>query len=160
MHFQPLVLASLVLGLSTGCNEQSTPPSEPPGESKPAIQAPGSAQPGPSEPGAEPQKDADTAATPRGEPAVYVVKISGVRCIAAPCPTHMATPANDPAGDAIMIHELDLSALNFPSARLEALQRQLDTSSVKLEATLGTRPNAGPAGAATVLHVKRVVDGE
>lgn len=156
MHLRPLLLSAVALGLSAGCARPPASQGEPSNEPGTTAQvpAPQAAQQPPSEPGAD-----EAAAPEQGQPAVYLVRISGVRCIAAPCPTHTATPVNNPDGDSIHVHELDFSALNLPEERVEALNRQMEQGHVRLEATLGTRANAGPAGAATVLHAKRVVDG-
>jgi len=163
MHIRPLLLSALALGLSAGCAKPPGSQGEPSNEPGTTAQAPApqAAQQPPSEPGSGEAAQEDAAAAPeKGQPAVYIVQISGVRCIAAPCPTHTAMPVNNPDGDSIHIHELDLSALNLPEERIASLNRQMEQGRVKLEATLGIRPNAGPAGAATVLHAKRVVDGQ
>lgn len=169
MPFRPLLLSVLALGAAAGC---AKPPSSQNGASNEPgttaqAPAPQAVQQPPSEPGSgepaqgTPPAQGDTAAAPeQSQPAQYFVQLSGVRCIAAPCPTHLATPVNNPDGDSIHIHELDFSALNLPEARVESLNRQLETGRVKMEATLSTRPNAGPAGAATVLHAKKVLDGQ
>jgi hypothetical protein len=174
MSFRPLLLSALALGLSAGCAKPPASQNGASNEPGTAAQAPAprAAQQPPSEPGsggttgeaapAHPPAapEGPAAAGPQGEPGVYFVQLSGVRCIAAPCPTHLATPVNNPDGDSLQIHELDLSALNLPEARAEALNRRLEEGRVKLEATVSTRPNAGPAGAATVLHAKKVLDGQ
>jgi hypothetical protein len=172
MPFRPLLLSVLALGAAAGCAKPPSSQNGPSNEPGTTAQAPApqAAQQPPSEPGStgsgEPAQGTqpapgDTAAAPeRGQPAQYFVQLSGVRCIAAPCPTHLATPVNNPDGDSIHIHELDLAGLNLPEARVESLNRQLETGRVKMEATLSTRPNAGPAGAATVLHAKKVLDGQ
>ncbi|XXF78399.1 hypothetical protein P2318_01195 [Myxococcaceae bacterium GXIMD 01537] len=163
MNSRPLLLAALALGLTAGCNK-SPAPAEPAPANEPGTVAQAPAEqkaPPPSEPGSggtPPAPEAAPAET--AKVAVYEVRMSGVRCIAAPCPTHVARPVDDPKADGIQVHEVDLSALNLPEPRVEALNRRMDEGSVKVEATVGTRPNAGPAGAATVLHVKKVVDGQ
>lgn len=169
MSFHPLLLSALALGLAAGCAKppNSNGSSTEPGTAAEAP-APQAVQQPPSEPGSAaqptqgtPPAQEGTAAMPnQDKPTVYFVQISGVRCIAAPCPTHTATPVNNPEGDSIQIHEVDFSALNLPEERVEALNRQMEQGRVKLEATLSTKPNAGPAGAATVLHAKKVVDGQ
>lgn len=167
MPLRPLLLTALALGLSAGCARPPTSQSGASNEPGTTAQAPApqAAMQPPSEPGsggtpAEGTKPAegDTAGAPQGQPAVYEVQLSGVRCIAPPCPTHLARPVNNPDGDALQIHELDFTALNLPEERVEALHRRLEQGQVRLEATVGTRPNAGPAGAATVLRVTKVLD--
>jgi hypothetical protein len=174
MPLRPLLLSALALGVAAGCAKPPASQTEPSNEPGTAAQAPApqAVQQPPSEPGsggtvgeaapsAQPAQEGTAPAAPKeSQPAVYFVQISGVRCIAAPCPTHMATPVNDPTGESIQIHELDFSALNLPEARIEALNRQMEQGRLKLEATLSKRVKAGPAGDATVLHAKKVVDGQ
>ncbi|NOJ87559.1 hypothetical protein HNV26_18300, partial [Myxococcus xanthus] len=93
-----------------------------------------------------------------GESAVYIVKDSGVRCFAPPCPTYNAFPVDKPDAEPIPVHELELSAVTKGSdEQTEALIRKtLDGTGLKIQGTLETRPNAGPAGAATVLRASKV----
>ncbi|NMO23529.1 DUF6748 domain-containing protein, partial [Pyxidicoccus fallax] len=93
-----------------------------------------------------------------GESAVYIVKDSGIRCIAPPCPSYTAARVDKPGADALLIHELDLSAVSGGSdERTNSLTMQTtQPEGLKVEATLDTRPNAGPAGAATVLRVNKL----
>lgn len=172
MSFRPLLLSALALGLAAGCAKPPASQTEASNEPGTAAQAPAprAVQQPPSEPGSggtageaapsTPPTQEDTAMPKESQPAVYFVQISGVRCIAAPCPTHNATPVNNPDGESIQIHEVDLSALNLPEARVEALNRQMQEGRLKVEATISKRLKAGPAGDATVLHVKKVVDGQ
>ncbi|NVJ09490.1 hypothetical protein HUW63_30220, partial [Myxococcus sp. AM001] len=94
----------------------------------------------------------------QGESTVYIVKDSGVRCFAPPCPTYNAFPVDAPDAEPIPVHELELSAVTKGSdAQMEALIRKtLDGTGLKVQGTLETRPNAGPAGAATVLRASKV----
>jgi hypothetical protein len=168
MPFRPLLLAALTLGLSAGCSKppssQSDATNEPGTTTAQAPSPEGARQP-PSEPGSggmappegtKPREEGTAGATPT----VYVVQLSGVRCMAAPCPTHLATPVNPPNAESLHIHEMDFSALNLPEERVHALNQRLEQGQVKLEASLSTRANAGPAGAATVLRVTKVLDGQ
>lgn len=170
MSLRPLLLAAMTIALSTGCaNKPASSPSEPsnePGTPVAPAPAPQAAQP-PSEPGSGGTAPAPEAAqgtqqpqagAAAAQPTVYKVKISGVRCIAAPCPTHKATPVNDTTGEYIHIHEIDFSGANVPQERIEALNRRMEQGEITVEATIGTRPHAGPAGAATVLKVSKVID--
>lgn len=165
MTFRPLLLAALTLGLTSGCSERQNPPT-PSATNEPGTAAQAPARPEqPAQPPSEPGSGGATGEAAQGpqQPqegavAVYEVRISGVRCIAAPCPTHTAQPVSPPGADAVQIHEVDFSALNLPAERVEALNRRMDEGSVKVEARIGTRPKAGPAGAATVLRVTKVID--
>jgi hypothetical protein len=169
MPFRPLLLAALALGLTAGCNNQQGA-QQPSTTNEPGSAAPAPAQPAqpaqptqPAQPPSEPgtggaQQPAEgTAAAPQGAVTVYEVQLSGVRCIAAPCPTHLARPVNNP-GDSVQVHELDLAGLNLPEERQQALLRRMEQGSVRVEARVDVRPKAGPAGDATVLKVTKVVD--
>lgn len=166
MNVRPLLLAALALGFAAGCTTPSSPnapPSNEPGTpstesaARPAENAPPK--------GNEPGTEAAPTPTPttggdvkQGESAVYMVKDSGVRCIAPPCPSYNATRVDKPDAEPIPIHELDLSAVtggNDEQANALVSQTQMGKG-LKVEATLETRPNAGPAGAATVLKASRL----
>ena len=58
-----------------------------------------------------------------------------------------------------MIHEIDLSAISGGSdERMQSLMQQTEMGEgLKVEATLETQKNAGPAGDATVLRATRLV---
>jgi hypothetical protein len=168
MNVRPLLLAALALGFAAGCTTPSSPPSTPP-SSEPgtpstdtaAHPAAENAPPKGNEPGTEappPTPATGGGDVKAGESAVYIVKDSGVRCIAPPCPSYNATRADKPGSEPIPVHEVDLSALSGGSdERAEALTQQMQMGNgLKVEATLETRPNAGPGGAATVLKASRV----
>jgi hypothetical protein len=89
----------------------------------------------------------------------YVVKNSGIRCIAAPCPTHIAKPLNDPNAEGIQIHQIDFQDINPSDEQREQLMSKADESpdGLKVEAVLEKKLKAGPAGDATVLRVKKVL---
>jgi hypothetical protein len=89
----------------------------------------------------------------------YIVKNSGIRCIAPPCPAYIAKPANDPNAEGIQIHEIDLQDLNLSEEKRTELINRADTSpdGLKVEAVLEKKLKAGPAGDATVLRVKKTV---
>ena len=94
------------------------------------------------------------------ETAEYIVKDSGVRCITVPCPVFNAYRAGAPDAAAIPVHELDLSAVTGgDQSREEPLRLKVAGEGLKVAASLGRRENAGPAGAATVLRVSKVVEG-
>ncbi|QSQ21161.1 hypothetical protein JY651_39150 [Pyxidicoccus parkwayensis] len=166
MNVRPLLLAALALGFAAGCTTPSSSPSNTPSSepgtpsadtaARPAETAP----PKGNEPGTEAQPPPPSAGSEvkAGESAVYIVKDSGVRCIAPPCPSYNATRADKPGSEPIPVHEVDLSALSGGSdERAEALTQQMQMGNgLKVEATLETRPNAGPGGAATVLKASRV----
>jgi hypothetical protein len=161
MTFRPLLLGALMtLGLTPGCNNQQSPQkagsTNEPGST---VQAPAQPAQPPSEPGSGGTQQApETAGAPAAGGTVYEVQLSGVRCIAAPCPTHLARPVNQPDADAVQVHELDLSALNMPEERQQALLQRMNEGSVKVVARVGFRQKAGPAGDATVLKVTQLVD--
>lgn len=147
MSFRPLVLSALCLGLVAGCSRPATPETTPMTDtSKTSAQPEG------------PSAGTTSAEAAPGQPVVYLVRNSGIRCIAPPCPTHLAVPADKPDTDAIQIHEVDLSEVATTPEQSEQLMAKLDEGpGVKVEAILTQQKNAGPAGDATVLRVKRVV---
>ncbi|WP_407737392.1 DUF6748 domain-containing protein [Hyalangium sp.] len=99
------------------------------------------------------------AATQGQQPVAYVVKNSGIRCIAAPCPTHIARPVNDPNAEGIQIHQIDFQDINPSDDKRAELMNQADGTpeGLKVEAVLEKKLKAGPAGDATVLRVKKVL---
>lgn len=152
---QPLLTAALALGLLAGCSNRTTPP-EPPSApmEKPSTDKPAQAPETPS---------GDTAAAPSAErgPAIFFIRDSGVRCIAAPCPSFIATRPDRPGADGLQVHEVDLSALDLSDEKRNGIMAATHgAAGLKVEATMDTVPNAGPAGAATVLRVTRVVEGQ
>ncbi|WIG94322.1 DUF6748 domain-containing protein [Myxococcus sp. SDU36] len=151
MNNRSLVLAALVLGFVSGCSKPPAATSSPAASEKP----PSSSENGTPPMSPPPSNDSQPQ---QGESTVYIVKDSGVRCFAPPCPTYNAFPVDTPDAEPIPVHELELSAVTKGSdAQTEALIRKtLDGTGLKLQGTLETRPNAGPAGAATVLRASKV----
>ncbi len=150
MNLRLLSLCMLCLGLVAGCAKQSpTPEGAVPDPSKPA------------------QTDSPSGGTPstgatgqgQGQPVAYVVRNSGIRCIAPPCPTHLAVPVSNPGADAIQIHELDFGAVGLTQDKMDEAMRKADESpdGLKVEALIEKQEKAGPAGDATVLRVKKVL---
>jgi len=162
MNVRPLLLAAVALGFATGCSKPSstpgTPPSEPGTPSTQTAPAPSDSAPRDNEPGTP--APAPEAELKPGESAVYIVRNSGVRCITTPCPTYTATRVDKPGSDALMIHEVDLTAVTGGSdERMQSLMQQTELGEgLKVEATLETKQNAGPAGAATVLKVGKLAN--
>lgn len=167
MNVRPLLLAALALGFAAGCSKPTAsssapPPSEPGTAAAPAEGRPTEAAPPPGEPGtapaAAPSPSGEGAGAKAGASTVYIVRNSGVRCITTPCPYFLATPADKPNTDAIQVHELDLSAVTGGSdERQQSLLQQTEVGEgLRLEGSLETQPNAGPAGAATILRAKKV----
>ena len=148
MNLRLLPLCVLCLGLVAGCAKQSPTPEEPMTQpSKPTqTDSPSGGTPG-------------TQAAGQGQPEAYVIRNSGIRCIAPPCPTHLAQPVANPGGDAIQIHEIDFGALGLTQDKMEEFMRRADESpeGLKVEALIDKQLNAGPAGDATVLRVKKVL---
>jgi hypothetical protein len=140
MNLRPVALCVLFLGLMAGCSKPITQDPMPDNSKTPS------------------QPETPSTGASQGQ-AVYTVKNSGIRCIAPPCPTHLAQPATDPTGDAIQIHEIDFQDLNPTEQQREELQRKADESpeGLKVEAVLEKKLKAGPAGDATVLRVKKVL---
>ncbi|WP_163781155.1 DUF6748 domain-containing protein [Myxococcus vastator] len=152
MNNRSLVLAALVLGFVSGCSKPPAATSSPAASEK----APPSSENG--TPAMSPPPSNNDSQPQQGESTVYIVKDSGVRCFAPPCPTYNAFPVDAPDAEPIPVHELELSAVTKGSdAQMEALIRKtLDGTGLKVQGTLETRPNAGPAGAATVLRASKV----
>jgi hypothetical protein len=141
MNLRPVTLCVLFLGLAAGC-------------SKPITQDP---MPDNSNPPTQPDNPSTGAG--QGKLEGYVVRNSGIRCIAPPCPTHLAQPVSNPDGDAIQIHEIDFQDINPSEEQRTELMRKADEApeGLKVEAVLETKLKAGPAGDATVLRVKKVL---
>jgi hypothetical protein len=142
MNVRRFLLCTLLLGLAAGCSKPITPDPMPDNSKPPA------------------QTQNPSAGTGQAQAAVaYTVKNSGIRCFAPPCPTHVATPVNDPNAEPVQIHEIDFQDLNPSEDQRAQLQRKADESpeGLKVEAVLEKKPNAGPAGDATVLRVKKVL---
>ncbi|WP_164011204.1 DUF6748 domain-containing protein [Pyxidicoccus trucidator] len=164
MNVRPLLLAALALGFAAGCSKPSstpgTPASEPGTPSTETAAAPSDSAPPGNEPGTAAAAPTPAAEARPGESAVYIVKNSGVRCMTTPCPYFNATRADKPGSEPMMIHELDLSAVTGGSdERTQSLTQQTEMGEgLKVEATLETKQNAGPAGAATVLKVGKLAD--
>lgn len=167
---RPTLLAStlastLALGLLAGCSSSPRPASEAPsaesGGTPPSrVAAPAEAPPPPAAPMDD--RSGGTAAA-ADKPTVYVVQDSGMRCIAAPCPSLVARPAEGPPdAEGIPITDLDLSALGLSDEQKERVMAnaQKGGPGLKVEASVVTRAKAGPAGAATVLRVNRVLEGK
>ncbi|ABF87968.1 putative lipoprotein [Myxococcus xanthus DK 1622] len=151
MNSRSLVLAALVLGFVSGCSKPPAATSSPPASEN----GPPSSENGTPTMTSPPSHDSQPKP---GESAVYIVKDSGVRCFAPPCPTYNAFPVDKPDAEPIPVHELELSAVTKGSdEQTDALIRKtLDGTGLKIQGTLETRPNAGPAGAATVLRASKV----
>jgi hypothetical protein len=150
MNLRPLSLCVLCLGLLAGCAKQS-PSSEAPmtDSSKPTqTESPSGGTPDPQAGGAG-----------KGQQAAYIVRNSGIRCIAPPCPSYLAQPVAQPDVDAIQIHEIDFSALNASEEQRAEFMHKADGTpeGLRVEAVLDKQLNAGPAGDATVLRVKKVL---
>ena len=104
-----------------------------------------------------------TAAAPSAErgPAVFFLRDSGVRCMTTPCPYFVATRPDRPNDEPLQVHEVDMAALNVSDEKRNSIMEATHgNAGLKVEATVDTVPNAGPAGAATVLRVLRVVEGQ
>ncbi|PTL84812.1 DUF6748 domain-containing protein [Vitiosangium sp. GDMCC 1.1324] len=160
---QPLLTAALTLGLLVGCSNRSSPeprPAESGGTPTTPMETPPANKPLPSSAANTEAPSGGTAApsADRG-PAVFYVRDSGVRCMAAPCPSYIATRVDRPGEDGLKVTDVDLSALNLSDEKRNSIIEGTHMGSgIKVEATVETVPNAGPAGAATVLRVQKVVD--
>jgi hypothetical protein len=161
---QSLLATTVALGLLAGCSRNATPPN-PPAESGGTPSA--NTQPMPADtvkPAEEPPSGGTAAGAPAASdtrtergPAVFFVKHSGVRCMAAPCPTYNITRADRPNDEPIPVTDVDLSALPLSEEKRAGLLEATMHAGIKVEATVETVPNAGPAGAATVLRVSKLV---
>jgi hypothetical protein len=141
MNVRRLLLCVLCLGLVAGCSKPITPDPMP-DNSKPPT-----------------QPETPSTGAGQGQPVAYAVRNSGIRCIAPPCPTHLAVPVNDPNAEAIQIHEIDFQDMNPTEEKREEYMGKADTApeGLKVEALVEKKLNAGPAGDATVLRVKKVL---
>jgi hypothetical protein len=141
MNVRRFLLCILCLGLAAGCSKPISPDPMP-DNSNPT------------------QSENPSTGVGQGQQQVaYIVKNSGIRCIAPPCPTHLAVPVSNPGADAIQIHEIDFQDLNASDDQRMELMRKADETpeGLKVEAVLLNQPNAGPSGDATVLRVKKVL---
>jgi uncharacterized protein DUF6748 len=140
MNIRPLMLCMLCLGLMAGC-------------SKPITQEP---MPDNAKP---PTQETPTTGAGQSQPVTYIVKNSGIRCIAPPCPSYLARPVSNPDGDAIQIHEIDFQDVNPSDAQRQEYMSRADATpeGLKVDAVLEKKVKAGPAGDATVLRVKKVL---
>jgi hypothetical protein len=140
MNLRPL-LCVLCLGLVAGCSKPITPDPMPDNSQPPT------------------QPETPSTGAGQGQPVAYTVKNSGIRCFAPPCPTHLAVPVSKPDAEAIQIHEIDFQDVNPSEEKREEYRRKADESpeGLKVEAVLETKLKAGPAGDATVLRVKKVL---
>ncbi|WNG13499.1 DUF6748 domain-containing protein [Cystobacter fuscus] len=151
-----LLALPLALGLLAGCTSNTRPAVE----ARPAESGGTPAAPTPAPEDTTPGQDV-SGGTTAARPVIYIVKDSGVRCIAAPCPSLVARPADDPKSEGLSITDLDLSALGLTDEQRERLMEKVHQGAgLKVEASVGNVPHAGPAGTATVLRVTRVVEGK
>jgi hypothetical protein len=157
------LLLTALLAVLAGCSRNTSQPSAAESGGTPTAQqeAPVNdkvAQEQPVTGPGETPSGGTAAPTERG-PAVFFVKNSGVRCITHPCPTFLVTRPDRPGQDALQVHELDMSALNVDDEKRNQLElATFHEPGLKVEATLDTVRNAGPAGDATVLRVRKVVE--
>jgi hypothetical protein len=151
--------AVLALGLLSGCSRNAQPAE--PGEGAPGGATPSARleTPTPSEVPVHDTEPGPPQAPEQAGPTVFFVKASGVRCIAAPCPTFTAARPDKPGEDEMLVHELDLSALNVGEEKREELRQATERApGLKVEAIVDVQRDAGPAGDATVLRVMRVLE--
>lgn len=160
---QPLLTAALALGLLAGCSKGNPPETPRAAESGGTASAPMD-KPTTDKPAPAPESPSGgTAAAPSAErgPAVFFLRDSGVRCMTTPCPYFIATRPDRPGDEPIQVHEVDTAALGVDDEkRASIMDATHGNPGLKVEGTLDTVPNAGPAGAATVLRVRRVVTGQ
>lgn len=141
MNLRRFLPCLLCLGLMAGCSKPLTPDPMPENSNPPT------------------QPEAPSTGAAQGQPVAYTVRNSGIRCIAPPCPTHLAVPVSNPDADAIQIHEIDFQDIQPSEEQRVELMRKADETpeGLKVEAVLVKQPEAGPAGDATVLRVKKVL---
>jgi hypothetical protein len=159
---QPLLAAALAVSLLAGCsrNTSESRPAEsggtPPSQMNPSANDTPTPAPAANPPGESPS--GGTAAN-AGASVVYVVKDSGVRCIAPPCPAYIATRPDRPNEDGLQVTDIDLAALNLAEERrANLLEATHSPTGLKVEATVVKVPKAGPAGDATVLRVTKLAE--
>ncbi|WP_257460383.1 DUF6748 domain-containing protein [Archangium lipolyticum] len=155
---QPL-LAALAFGMLAGCTRNTTESRPAESGGTPTERATPSTNPSGEPPPSEPPSRGTAAADKAGAPVVYIVKDSGVRCMAAPCPSFIATRPDRPNEDGLQVTDVDLAPLGLAEERrANILEATHSPTGLKVEATVVTVPKAGPAGDATVLRVTRVVE--
>ncbi|OJH41551.1 DUF6748 domain-containing protein [Cystobacter ferrugineus] len=158
-----LLAIPLVLGLLAGCTSNTRPSADTrPAESGGTPTSTGAEATPPPPPAPSETEDVSGGTTASdSKPVVYIVKDSGVRCMAAPCPSLVARPADDPKAEGLRITDLDLSALGLTDEQKGRLMEKVhQEAGIKVEASVGNVPHAGPAGTATVLRVNRVLEGK
>lgn len=89
--------------------------------------------------------------------ATYTVKALDLRCVAAPCPAFEATPEDGPSREEVLVHELDFSGAGLDGAPRKAAEERAAAGRLRVKATLDSRPDAGPAGAAVRLVIQSVL---
>ena len=87
----------------------------------------------------------------------WEVQDTGVRCVAAPCPTYRANriEAGKTHPDEV-VHEVDFSRAELSDPQLARVQTRL-TKGLRVEGRIRWIPNRGPAGGARILEVRRVL---
>jgi hypothetical protein len=146
LNSRSLRLSALCLGLMAGCARSAAP------ESAPMPQPPKSSASPSDIPGQPAEAD-------QTKPTTYLVKDSGIRCFAPPCPSFLAVPPGKSDADGIQIHEVDFSEVNATQDQKDSYMAGAGSpGGLKVEATISVRQKAGPAGDASVLRVRRVFE--
>jgi len=87
----------------------------------------------------------------------WEVQDTCVRCVAAPCPTFRGTRIETgKAHPEEVLHEVDFSRANLSERELARAQTQLKNG-LRVEGRVRWVPNRGPAGAARILEVRRLL---
>ncbi len=88
---------------------------------------------------------------------VYLLRSTGLRCVAAPCPYYEAKDVAAPADAApTQVHALELSALELSDKARTKLEEQLTKGGVRAFGRFELQEKAGPAGDAVVFWVKEL----
>jgi hypothetical protein len=128
-----------------------------PGEKNAEMQTPDPA--GSPEPAATPAATAKADAKPDEKKVpVYLLRDTGKRCFAAPCPSWAAV--NVDTRTEREITGIDLSALALDPKAQEAVRQRVLTGLVWVRGEIKTVPKQGPAGDGTVLAVSAIVEND
>ncbi|MGQ0508701.1 MAG: DUF6748 domain-containing protein [Myxococcaceae bacterium] len=86
----------------------------------------------------------------------FIVRPSGIRCMAAPCPYFLVSPEAKQDLEPLQIHELKWDRTGASEAQATRWVQQVNTTELRVRGKVERRVKAGPAGDAMVLNVVSV----